>query len=165
MQNQHHPEDLWGWDGELTPVPGFGFFPEMVNTELDAVTKEILQQEISVIPDLQICNLSSAFIGQYKCTILNETWPYLFPDLSFKSQVTTLSPAIFPPIFSRHVPQPGMVLPAFLQQYQEAWPFFLAWSPRRTYPTSPPAMPPVSASPQVTGTGLNQQTTHIASRS
>ena len=44
MQNQHHPEDLWGWDGELTPVPGFGFFPEMVNTELDAVTKEILQQ-------------------------------------------------------------------------------------------------------------------------
>ena len=32
-------EDPWGWEGELTPVPGFGFFPHKVNDELDAMTK------------------------------------------------------------------------------------------------------------------------------
>ena len=32
-------EDHWGWNGELTSVPGFGFFPQKVNDELDAMTK------------------------------------------------------------------------------------------------------------------------------
>ena len=32
-------QDQWGWDGPLTPVPGFGFFPKRVNDELDHMTQ------------------------------------------------------------------------------------------------------------------------------
>ena len=32
-------QDQWGWDGHLTPVPGFGFLPKRVNDELDHMTQ------------------------------------------------------------------------------------------------------------------------------
>ena len=32
-------QDMWGWGGSLTPVPGFGFFPKRVNDELDHMTQ------------------------------------------------------------------------------------------------------------------------------
>ena len=41
MFDDYEPSDLWGWDGHLTPVPGFGFFPGRVNHELDAMTKVV----------------------------------------------------------------------------------------------------------------------------
>ena len=28
------------WDGPLTPVPGFGFYPKRVNVELDHILKK-----------------------------------------------------------------------------------------------------------------------------
>ena len=39
MFDEYSPYDLWGWDGPLSPVSGFGFFPGRVNSELDAMTK------------------------------------------------------------------------------------------------------------------------------
>ena len=42
--------DPWGWDGVLTTVPGFGYFPAKVNTELDDMTKvnsSVFNNEIS----------------------------------------------------------------------------------------------------------------------
>lgn len=39
MFDEYSPSDQWGWDGQLSPVPGFGFFPGRVNSELDAMTK------------------------------------------------------------------------------------------------------------------------------
>ena len=34
-----HDKDQMAWDGPLTPVPGFGFFPKRVNDELDHMTQ------------------------------------------------------------------------------------------------------------------------------
>ena len=34
--NDHNKMD---WDGPLTPVPGFGFYPKKVNDELDHMTQ------------------------------------------------------------------------------------------------------------------------------
>ena len=31
--------DPWGWNGNLGSVPGFGYFPEKVNIELDEMTQ------------------------------------------------------------------------------------------------------------------------------
>jgi len=75
-------EDHWGWNNDLTPVIGFGFFPQKVNDELDAMTQEILYQDVSTIPDLHLSNFSASLINQFKCTILNETWQFLFPRLT-----------------------------------------------------------------------------------
>ena len=32
-------QDHMAWDGPLTPVPGFGFYPKRVNDELDHMTQ------------------------------------------------------------------------------------------------------------------------------
>ena len=29
------PAHDWGWDGQLVPLPGFGFFPQRVRQELE----------------------------------------------------------------------------------------------------------------------------------
>lgn len=83
-------EDYWGWNKDLTRVPGFGVFPQKVNDELDAMTEEILYQDVSTIPDLHMSNFSESLINQFKCTILNETWQFLFPRLTALSEPVCL---------------------------------------------------------------------------
>ena len=39
MFDQYELYDLWGWDGQLSYVSGFGFFLGRVSDELDAMTK------------------------------------------------------------------------------------------------------------------------------
>jgi len=72
-------QDQWGWDGHLTPVPGFGFLPKRVNDELDHMT-----QDVANMTDLDMSNFSVATMDHFKCTILNETWTIFFPHLKDK---------------------------------------------------------------------------------
>ena len=39
MLESDYSQDPWGWDGNLIPVLGFGYFPDKVNIELDEMTK------------------------------------------------------------------------------------------------------------------------------
>ena len=39
MLESDYSQEPWVWDGILRPVPGFGYFPDKVNIELDEMTK------------------------------------------------------------------------------------------------------------------------------
>ena len=38
-ETENLPADSWGWNKTLLAVPGFGFLPPRVNSELDHMTK------------------------------------------------------------------------------------------------------------------------------
>ena len=42
-------QDQMDWDGPLTPVPGFGFYPKRVNDELDHMTQVRLIERCSIL--------------------------------------------------------------------------------------------------------------------
>ena len=39
MLKSDYSQDPWGWDGNLIPVLGFGYFPDKVNIVLEEMTK------------------------------------------------------------------------------------------------------------------------------
>ena len=39
LETDDLPADSWGWNRTLLAVPGFGFLPPSVNSELDHMTK------------------------------------------------------------------------------------------------------------------------------
>jgi len=77
----------WGWDSEpLLPVPGFGFLPAALHQELDQMTRKILNEDVANMSDVDMSNFSLSTLDHFKCTILNETWQYFFPQFADKTE-------------------------------------------------------------------------------
>jgi len=71
--------DSWGWEDDVVPVPGFGFFPSVMKEELEEEAEDFLREGLVNITGMQ--TLSVADIDMYKCTMVTVAWRHFFPWL------------------------------------------------------------------------------------